>query len=194
MNHHLALYLFLAVILSHVILTSSIRRQNVGLSSSLVNIRNGFRDSTLRSTKINAKQDKVAISWLNDGMKNGIASAIATILSKLIVQPFDTIKTIQQVQKVKVNMFETGRDLIAQRGVRALWSGSMVSAFGAVPAVALYYSLYSTSRKHLTKLFPVKYRPVAVALAASLSNTVASVLRVPYEVIFNTIMCFSFLK
>jgi len=37
-----------------------------------------------------------------DGLKNGIASGLATACSKLLLQPFDTLKTVQQVKQVSM--------------------------------------------------------------------------------------------
>jgi len=154
------------------------------LISPIVQLRAASTTSLKLTTTplIEPDRTKIILPWLTNGMKNGIASGLATIIAKIIMQPFDTIKTIQQLQKVKLNMIETTQEIIRQRGVEGLWSGTLISAFGAAPAVALYYGVYSSTRKHLTKLFPNHYRPLAIAIAATMSNTIASVLRVPYEV------------
>lgn len=54
---------------------------------------------------------------------------------------------------------------------------------GSSPSVAVYFGCYSSSKSYLTKLLPARLSLVAVAVSAAFGNTVASVLRVPYEVI-----------
>lgn len=132
--------------------------------------------------KKTGKKGSRILPWIPDGMKNAMASYLATVLVKVLLQPFDTIKTIQQIQTVPQGVFATGARLVRARGIAGLWSGTLVSAFGASPSVAVYFGVFSSAKKRLTALMPFEYRFLAISLAAAIGNTVAAVLRVPYEV------------
>lgn len=124
----------------------------------------------------------VAKKLIPDSVRNGVASALSTGVVKGVLQPFDTIKTIQQLQKVKLNAVDTCIEIVKSKGVAGLWSGVGVTIIGSAPSAACYYSIYSSAKRHLTPLFPPQLRLLAVALAAVIGNTIASVLRAPYEV------------
>ena len=118
-----------------------------------------------------------------DGIKNGLASGLAAAVVKIILQPFDTIKTVQQAQAaIKLGPLAAGIGIVQKRGVGGLWSGIGVTVIGSSPSVAVYFGLYSSCKKRLLPYFPPSLALVAVALSAMIGNTVASVFRVPYEV------------
>ena len=54
---------------------------------------------------------------------------------------------------------------------------------GSSPSVAVYFGCYSSTKKHLTTVLPDDMKLVAVAISAVIGNSIASVLRVPYEVV-----------
>jgi solute carrier family 25 S-adenosylmethionine transporter 26 len=123
------------------------------------------------------------LASLPTGVKNGIASGLAAAVVKAILQPFDTIKTVQQTQKVFMGPLQTAAEILKNRGIAGLWSGLGVTVFGSSPSVALYFGCYSSAKNHLSKVLPESMNLVAVAVSAAFGNTVASVLRVPYEVV-----------
>jgi len=124
---------------------------------------------------------------LPDGVKNGMASGLAAAVVKIILQPIDTIKTVQQATKVGMGPIQAMSTVVKRSGIQGLWSGVGITVLGSSPSVALYFGVYSSVKTHLTKLLPPDAsqisRLLAVAVAASCGNTVASVLRAPYEVL-----------
>lgn len=72
--------------------------------------------------------------WLA-GLKNGCASGLATICCKTALQPFDTLKTLQQMSTARINLIETSSRLVRDHGILALYRGLGVSLVGAVPAM-----------------------------------------------------------
>jgi len=124
---------------------------------------------------------------LPDGVKNGMASGLAAAVVKIILQPIDTIKTVQQATKVGMGPIQAVSTVVKRSGIQGLWSGVGITVLGSSPSVALYFGVYSSVKTHLTKLLPPDAsqisRLLAVAVAASCGNTVASVLRAPYEVL-----------
>lgn len=143
----------------------------------------------------------VSKKW--DGLKSGLASALAAAVIKIILQPFDTVKTLQQMSNQGIGnkravegligMWNTGIDLCkSNRGPLALWSGLYITVIGSSPSVATYFGVYSSCKQ---VFFAMPYfafddkngfynrRLLAVALSATIGNTMASVLRVPYEVL-----------
>lgn len=126
---------------------------------------------------------KKRLSFVPDGLKNAMASGLATAVVKTFLQPLDTIKTIQQAQKIKLGPIKAALQVIEQRGIRGLWSGIGITVVGSTPSVAVYFGVYSSVKAHLTRVFPPELKLLAVALSAAVGNTFASVLRVPYEVL-----------
>lgn len=117
-----------------------------------------------------------------DGAKNGLASALAAAVVKFALQPFDTLKTIQQMDKGNLGLLKTAVAVVETRGVLSLWSGVGVALVGSVPAVAVYFGVYNAAKSRIAAALPDRYRSIAVAMAASLANTIASVIRAPNEV------------
>ena len=128
-------------------------------------------------------EERKRLSFIPDGLKNAIASGLATAVVKTFLQPLDTIKTIQQAQKIKLGPIKAAMQIIEQRGVRGLWSGIGITVVGSTPSVAVYFGVYSTMKTNLVRAFPQELKLLAVALSAAVGNTFASVLRVPYEVL-----------
>ena len=123
------------------------------------------------------------LDLIPDGVKNGIASGLAAAVVKTVLQPLDTIKTVQQAQKLGLNPIAAIRKVVKRGGVGALWAGLGVTVLGSSPSVAIYFGAYSSCKKYFTNIMPDSAYLLAVAISASLGNTFASVLRVPYEVI-----------
>jgi len=78
-----------------------------------------------------------------DGIKNALASALATGIVKTLLQPFDTVKTVQQMQRQACNgivsascieagcgAIQTRKMIIRQSGIGGLWSGIGITVFG----------------------------------------------------------------
>ena len=127
---------------------------------------------------------KKKLAFLPDGVKNSLASATATAVVKIILQPLDTIKTIQQARpNIKLGPIKAAAEVIKNRGIVGLWSGIGISILGSSPSGAIYFGVYSSVKTHITKYFSPQYKLVAVAISAAIGNTFASVLRAPYEVL-----------
>ena len=157
------------------------RQQQQPGSSSLVASTTSSSSSAVTSIPVAMRKEKV-LKWIPDGMKNALASGFATILVKLILQPFDTIKTIQQIQTVEQSVLVTAQTIFKQRGMLGLWSGTLVSAVCAAPASAVYFGVFSSVKKRLAAILPSHLRFLAVGIGAMVGNSLAAVLRVPYEV------------
>jgi solute carrier family 25 S-adenosylmethionine transporter 26 len=162
-------------LLSLVILNSSIT-PSIG-KPTLTHLNLG----AIRTIDSNTSERR--LSFIPDGIKNAMASGLATAVVKTFLQPLDTIKTIQQAQKIKLGPIKAAMQIIEQRGIRGLWSGIGITVVGSTPSVAVYFGVYSTLKSRLTQIFPPELKLLAVALSAAVGNTFASVLRVPYEVL-----------
>lgn len=130
-----------------------------------------------------AEPHKSILDKIPDGVKDGLASGLAAAVVKVILQPLDTIKTVQQAQKLGLDPITAIRKVVERSGVGGLWAGVTVTVLGSSPSVAVYFGAYSSCKKYLTSVMPDNLYLVAVALAASIGNTFASFFRVPYEVI-----------
>ncbi|CAB9508526.1 Putative mitochondrial carrier protein PET8 [Seminavis robusta] len=134
-------------------------------------------------------------AWV-DGLKNSMASALAAAFSKIILAPFDTIKTLQQYHQTSpdvasLTLTQAARQIMQRPGgFSNFYAGLGVSVVGAMPSVALYFGTYSYFKKALsaprTRADGTTYtlhKTLAVGLAAAMGNTLASFSRVPYEVL-----------
>jgi hypothetical protein len=98
------------------------------------------------------RQDTVSGHAL-DGLKNMVASGVASAIGKAILQPFDSIKTMQQNSKeISLSMPEAAAMILSRGGLFALYAGLGVS--GKHTTKRLYFKrevevprmyMYSTS-------------------------------------------------
>jgi len=116
-----------------------------------------------------------------EGLKNALASGIASAVVKTTLQPFDTIKTIQQYATESLSALEATRIILQRSGWKGLYSGLGVTIIGAVPSVATYFGSYQYFKKRFEAQGWNRY--MSILVAAGLGNTLASYLRVPYEVV-----------
>ena len=127
-------------------------------------------------------------AWL-DGLKNGLASAMAAACVKTSLQPIDAIKTIQQFHQSSsgssLSFLAACRKIMAgPGGFWNFYAGLGVTVFGAMPGVALYFGVYSYCKTNLGRTaFGNRHKLPTIALSAAIGNSVASFSRVPYEVL-----------
>ena len=127
--------------------------------------------------------------WL-DGLKSGLASAMAAACVKTVLQPIDAVKTLQQYHQAtsSTTALSIGAACrqIASRpgGLSNFYAGLGVTVLGAMPGVALYFGVYSYCKKTLLSTEAgQKHKTLSIAVSAAIGNTVASFSRVPYEVL-----------
>ena len=120
---------------------------------------------------------------LPDGIKNGIASAASSILVKIILQPFDVCKTVQQASNIKLSPLNALIETINRRGFIGLWSGMGATVLGAAPSSAVYFGMYSSTKAYLSQYMSPKLNILTISLSAAIANTLASCIRAPFEVI-----------
>ncbi|GMI33171.1 hypothetical protein TeGR_g9767, partial [Tetraparma gracilis] len=117
-------------------------------------------------------------SPLLSSLRNGLASGLAAGSVKLLLAPFDTIKTLQQHHRslgpgslgsAPLSLAGAARKLLERGGAGELYAGIGVTVVGSMPSVGLYFGVYLTT--------------LNVMCAAATGNAVASFSRVPYEVV-----------
>lgn len=141
-----------------------------------------------------------------EGLKNSLASALASLCAKSLLQPFDTIKSVQQHHQGRPLSFLAAARTITTRpggaGPLELYAGLAASAIGSMPSIGIYYGVYSYGKRVLIPHFQERYgskrsdkdrrAPImsdnalklgAVAISAAMGNAAASAFRVPYEVV-----------
>mmetsp|Transcript_38953 Transcript_38953/g.80892 ORF Transcript_38953/g.80892 Transcript_38953/m.80892 type:complete len:444 (-) Transcript_38953:171-1502(-) len=134
-----------------------------------------------------------AKSALLDGLRSGMASGMAAVCVKTLLQPLDAIKTLQQFQQAKAGAGERALSTLGAArvllnrpgGVANFYAGLGVTVVGAIPGVALYFGVYQFCKnKFLTQTEWGAKRPrVSIALSAAIGNSIASCSRTPYEVL-----------
>ena len=140
-------------------------------------IAHSHENKSIHSTSRNA------VFRLPDGFKNGLASGLASMLVKSILQPFDTIKTVQQANSIKLSLFNALLATIEKKGILGLWSGVGITVLGSAPSSAAYFGVYTSTKVHLSGLLQNKWSLATVALSAAIANSFASFIRAPFEVV-----------
>ena len=109
-------------------------------------------------------------------------AGMATVCAKAMLQPFDTLKTLQQASAASGSLPSVCTELVRTNGVLALYRGLGISLFGAVPAMSAYFAVYQSLKN--TLISSACAPPVLlVAVSAAMANTVSAALRVPCELI-----------
>ncbi|CAI5467164.1 unnamed protein product [Closterium sp. Yama58-4] len=108
---------------------------------------------------------RVELQW----WENFMAGASASLISKTILQPFDTTRTILQASK-KVrgsynNLWECATGIVRTKGFPALYTGLMVSIAVSAPSSAIFLTAYEQAKRAaedainaLTGFRPLKLR------------------------------------
>ena len=123
---------------------------------------------------------------LMDSLRNGCASGLATICAKAMLQPFDTLKTLQQTRPGKPprGLLLTASTLVRERGVGSLYRGLGIALLGSVPAMSAYFAVYQSCKRTLHDQPWMSARPMMIIVfSAALANSFASALRVPCELV-----------
>lgn len=151
--------------------------------------RTEFKRRHKNVNETTAPNNLVEAAWVS-GVKNSLASALAAGCSKLILAPFDTIKTLQQHSRTSaaatpLSLVQATQAILQRpRGVLELYAGIGVAVIGSMPSVGLYFGIYSFCKKTFREWDPHPQRRTAyIALSAAIGNTIASASRVPYEVV-----------
>jgi solute carrier family 25 (mitochondrial S-adenosylmethionine transporter), member 26 len=140
-------------------------------------------ETATRTNALDQPRKKISNNapWRN-GLKNGLASAGAAACVKILLQPIDAIKTVQQYERHSVSILNAFRQLYARR---QLYAGLGVTVIGSMPSVALYFGVYSYCKQRFLQntQWGQQHPTTSIALSAAIGNTVASFSRVPYETI-----------
>jgi solute carrier family 25 iron transporter 28/37 len=107
------------------------------------------------------------------------AGAIAGLAEHLVMFPFDTIRTrMQEVPERHPTMLATMRTLAKEEPLRHLYRGCVPVACSAIPAHAVYFSLYEKTKRWL-----VSDNSLTHAFAAALATTAHDTVSVPFDVV-----------
>lgn len=133
-------------------------------------------------------------AWINFA-----AGVVATLVTRTVLIPLDTIKTnLQSTLSTQLRGMSwharvayVTRNVVQRHGMLGLWRGLPVSVLGSAPAQAVYMTTYEAFKVALRVAEPSgdqvrRSTPralVRIALAAALADTVASLVRVPPEVV-----------
>mmetsp|Transcript_22262 Transcript_22262/g.34281 ORF Transcript_22262/g.34281 Transcript_22262/m.34281 type:complete len:395 (+) Transcript_22262:245-1429(+) len=141
---------------------SSRGKDNTSTStSSSSRTRSRSRSSTSETTTTTTTTPPKSSAML-EGFKNSLASALAAGVSKAILAPFDTIKTMQQnyvataagaaaTTSSSSLGFWKAATMIMERpqGFLELYAGLGVAVVGSMPSVGLYFGVYSYCKRTL---------------------------------------------
>ena len=115
-----------------------------------------------------------------EGAKNMVASSVASAVGKTLLQPFDSIKTVQQNSQTKLGMLDAASEILSRGGALSLYSGLGATILGSVPSIAIYFGCYQFFKGQLLPILGVHF---SIALSAGLANLFAACVRVPFEIV-----------
>eukprot|EP00871_Galdieria_phlegrea_P000465 jgi/Galph1/1419/GphlegSOOS_G128.1 len=118
--------------------------------------------------------------------ENFVSSALATLITKAMLQPVDTCKTrAQSARKLgfRVHFFPILFDALKKEGVKSLFRGLPAAWLGSIPAQSMYISTYESCKYFLLEKTHFLPRNVGIALAASVGDMIAGFVRVPPEMV-----------
>lgn len=98
---------------------STVISNNINNKNIIHNINNkNNKDNRNINTHANIDNTNIKrFAFIPDGIKNAIASGLATAVVKTLLQPLDTIKTIQQSSKIKLGPLKAALQVIESRGM-----------------------------------------------------------------------------
>lgn len=120
--------------------TSPIITTKIRSSSNPTTMKIRIRIFLLLLSFVSASQNR-NLAYRN-GFKNAVASALSAGCVKTLLQPIDSIKTVQQYENLGI--LDACKHLWSRPGnIRNFYAGLGVTVFGSMPSVALYFGLYS---------------------------------------------------
>lgn len=132
-------------------------------------------DGTKGEVHIRCTKRKVP-QWTED-CASGVVASLAT---KLVLQPFDTAKTVMQAAEGA--RYRTLGDCVVRlaqaKGVGSLYRGLPAAIAASAPSSAVFFATYESLKRHLGASSATH-----TLLAACGANLAASLLRVPPEVV-----------
>lgn len=104
--------------------------------------------------------------------EGAVAGATAGVVVETVLYPIDTIKTRLQAARL-------GSKIL----LKGLYSGLGGNLAGVLPASAIFVGVYEPVKKKLLEIFPDNYNAFAHLLAGTAGGAMASLVRVPTEVV-----------
>ena len=121
---------------------------------------------------------------VGEGLRNGLASGLASATCKTLLHPFDVIKTVEQASRAKIGTLQAMKQVAAESGTLSLFTrGLDVTLIGSVPSIAVYFGVYQFLKQVLSLRMGPAWKHTAIALSAALANSIAAVFRVPAELV-----------
>lgn len=114
----------------------------------------GGRVPPRQSTNNESSKPSSSSTAITEGWKNSLASGLASVCAKTLLQPFDTIKTVQQHSEgeTTLSLLQAMQVVLTRpdgAGWKDLYAGLTVSALGSIPSISLYYGIYSYCKRTL---------------------------------------------
>lgn len=100
---------------------------------------------------------------VSKGTTSFLAGSSAGLVSSLVLQPFEVIKTRMQAHKlgaaggatISNNMFATAGCVVRQEGVKGLWAGVTASCIRTAAGAGLYFLVLERVTRELNAKFPL---------------------------------------
>ena len=138
--------------------------------------------------------------WHGWRWQHCVSGAVAGGVVEIVMYPLDTLKTRLQTSmpayaasaaspataaltKTRSRTMSMFQRLRATGGVRGLYSGCVTGMVGTSIADAVYFGVYEPMKETCLSAMPEKYHAAAHAISAASASLIASVVRVPSEVI-----------
>lgn len=109
---------------------------------------------------------------MGGGASIWFASALAGVLSRAVVHPIDTLRTIQMTSSMPMSLHGAVLRATSSGGVRGLYRGFGASLTLHAPAISIYLSVYERVRDKLPEELPPVVRHASAGFAAEAASAV----------------------
>lgn len=114
------------------------------------------------------------------GIALWLASATAGVISRGVVHPLDTIRTVQMTSTQTLTLRSTLTRIMSSDGIRGLYRGFGASLVLHAPAISIYLSVYERTRDSIPQTYP---RIATHAISGFVAEAASAVVWAPLETI-----------
>lgn len=116
-----------------------------------------------------------------------LAGSLSGMIAKTIVAPLDRIRIIYQVNQEAFSLkfaYLTGKQIVSEDGIMAMWKGNSASLIRVVPYAAVQFTVHETLKSYLEiRTYEQKLKhPIKSFCAGAASGAVAITFTYPLDV------------
>ncbi|KAI8903059.1 mitochondrial carrier domain-containing protein [Gorgonomyces haynaldii] len=112
-----------------------------------------------------------------------VASAIASLISRLLTHPIDTVKTRLQVMEERSSFWSVLKDLVQKESFFALYQGIGITLLFSVPGLCVYLGIYELLSDFFVSNGFERQSLVSSSISAAVAELLSGLFWTPMEII-----------